>query len=435
MKKVILKILIVLTVLTAFLMNIAATAAIAAVSLNIDAKSCVLVDSASGQVLYEQNPGTLHLYPASTTKIMTAIIALENGDLNRVMTAGSSAVNDIGKDGMNIGIMAGEQLKLEDLLNALLISSANETANIIAENICGTRDGFVALMNKKAQEIGAVNTHFVNPCGSHDENHYTTAGDLAKIARYAMSIRKFREIVAKKSYILPPTNKHSSWNSLYTTNKILMRTPNELFDITGVKTGFTVPAGYNLAASAINSEGMELISVIMGEMDFVNTDKIFQYTEGLLEYGFKNFALQNIDQPGRLVKRVPVVDAGHNAQLDLVTKSGLRAVMPLGESVWNLEKDVHVDTVKAPVKKGDLAGYIEYKNNGALLGKVDIIASESIGRSFQAKVAYFFKGSPVNTIFKRVVTDVLAVLVFLFILRFILRKISKRIRKLRSRRY
>lgn len=166
--------------------------------LNIDSSSYILIDSKSGQVLYEHNADARR-YPASTTKMMTAIVALENAELDRMMTASLEAVNDIGKDGMNIGIMAGEQIDLERLLQALMISSANETANIIAENISGTRKDFMDLMNKRVAEIGAVNTHFTNPCGAHDKNHYTTARDLAAIARHGMTIPKFRELAKEKS--------------------------------------------------------------------------------------------------------------------------------------------------------------------------------------------------------------------------------------------
>jgi D-alanyl-D-alanine carboxypeptidase len=173
--------------------------------------SYILIDAATGDVLAEQNSDSKK-YPASTTKIITAILALEMGDLNQVMTASLAAINDIGKDGSNIGIMAGEQMKMGDLLKALMISSANETANIIAENLCPTRDEFVDLMNKKAVELGAVNTHFENPCGAHEDNHYTTPADLAKIARYAMTIPEFRDIVKMTYYSLPSTNKHRSPN-------------------------------------------------------------------------------------------------------------------------------------------------------------------------------------------------------------------------------
>ncbi len=154
---------------------------VAAETPSIPEGSCILIDSKTGQVLFEKASDAKRLFPASTTKIMTAALALENGKLDAMMTASQEAIYDIGKDGSNIGIMAGEQLSLENLLKALLISSANETANIIAENLCATRQEFVDLMNQKARELGASDTHFVNPCGAHDDNHYTTAADLAKM--------------------------------------------------------------------------------------------------------------------------------------------------------------------------------------------------------------------------------------------------------------
>ncbi|HBN84777.1 MAG TPA: D-alanyl-D-alanine carboxypeptidase, partial [Clostridiales bacterium] len=154
------------------------------------AEAYVLMDAKSGQVLASYQADK-QLYPASTTKMLTAVVALENASLDMNMTATQGAVHDIGKDGMNIGIQAGEILRMEDLLHAMLIVSANETANIIAENISETRESFMDLCNEKAKEIGMVNTHFTNPCGMHDENHYTTAMDLGVLAQYAMKNETF----------------------------------------------------------------------------------------------------------------------------------------------------------------------------------------------------------------------------------------------------
>lgn len=192
-----------------------------AFSLGIEAESCILIDSRTGQVLYSQNADKSGIYPASTTKIMTAIVALENADLDHVMTASQAAINDIGEGGMNIGIMAGEKICFIDLLNAMLVCSANEAANIIAENVASSREEFISMMNKRATELGALNTNFVNTCGIHNSKHYTTARDMAIIARHAMTIPTFREIVKKDHYDMPITNKHEKWNTLYTTNKFL----------------------------------------------------------------------------------------------------------------------------------------------------------------------------------------------------------------------
>jgi len=265
----------------------------------------ILIDASTGEVLAEHDADRQKMFPASTTKIMTAILAIEMGKMDQVMTASAAAINDIGKDGSNIGILPGEEMTMEELLKALLICSANESANIIAENLCPTRQDFVDLMNKKAAELGAVNTHFANPSGMHDENHYTTAEDMAKIARYAMTLEEFRNIAKMKSYTPNPTNKHTVYKEdgstgkiggtvwppvLYTTNKLMQYDDGKSgFIIDGIKTGYTGPAGYCLVTSATSTEDkdMQLISVVMGMKSPGSQTAIRTFTKQLLEYGLK----------------------------------------------------------------------------------------------------------------------------------------------------
>jgi len=420
-------------ILLFFLANISTAAA---QSLDINAISYILIDSKSGQVLYEYNSNKQGVYPASTTKIMTAILALEKGNLDQMMTASQAAIYDIGKDGMNIGIMPGEQMSMENLLNAVLISSANEAANIIAENICSTRQEFVDLMNEKARELGAVKTHFVNPCGMHDDNHYTTASDLAKIARYAMSLPKYREIVKKTEYTLPPTNKHQSWPTLYTTNRLLRSKSNGLFEVNGIKTGYTGPAGQNVVASAVNEEGMELISVVLGVKEITNEKNAFTYSNILLEYGFKNFSLQKLVDANQIIANVPVEGAEEDTLLSLVADNEIKAVLPADSSSWNLSKKEYIKSpITAPVNQGDVLGYIEYEKDGVSLGKVNIVASRSVEMAPQAKLLDTAERTAQNPLFKQVVTIVAIILVLFIALRFTLRRISRQKRRRKYRYY
>ncbi|HHW00472.1 MAG TPA: D-alanyl-D-alanine carboxypeptidase [Clostridiaceae bacterium] len=403
---------------------------VSAEELNFNARAYILVDAKTGQVLYEHNATETRLYPASTTKIMTAILALELGDPDQIMTASKEAVYDIGKDGMNIGIMPGEQIPMRNLLDAMLISSANETANIIAENLCDTRQDFIDLMNEKAREIGALDTHFENPCGAHDDNHYTTAADMAKIAVYAMRNEEFRKIVEKKSYQMPPTNKHDDWPVLYSTNKLLRNSKNELFRVTGIKTGYTGPAGQNLVSSAINDEGMELIGVVMGVMQTTPTENSYTYSEKLLEYGFKNFALQKVIDKNQTVKSVYVSEAEDNTEmLDLVTSDELECVLPIDKSKWNISVNKVIDPqIVAPVQAGQVLGYIECTRNGTLLGKVDIIASKSIEAAPKNDInEEIKKGISQNNTLKNIITIILTLVAIFIIMRISLRIISRRI--------
>jgi D-alanyl-D-alanine carboxypeptidase/D-alanyl-D-alanine carboxypeptidase (penicillin-binding protein 5/6) len=229
-------------------------------------------------------------------------------------------------------------MKLRDLLKALLISSANETAYIIAENLFPDNpQEFVDLMNKRAQELGATKTHFVNPCGMHDDKHITTARDLSTIARYAMTFKDFRDIVGSKDYQLEPTNKHN-WGVLAASNKLFRYKSDYYDEVTGVKTGYTSQAGHNLVSSARNKDGMELMAVVMG-VKVINSDKdVYHSSKDLLEYGFKNFAIQRVADSGQLVKSVPVIDAEDSSSLDLVTQKEFKSVLPLDTSKWNIIK-------------------------------------------------------------------------------------------------
>ena len=418
----------VLAIIAATVLIFNTTAAFAQ-TLNIDALSYILIDSKSGQVLIEHNSLMQGLYPASTTKIMTAILAIEKGTPDQMMTASAAAINDIGKDGMNIGIMAGEQLSMENLLHALLVSSANETANIIAENISPTRQEFVDLMNEKARELGAENTHFVNPCGSHNDNHYTTAADFAKIARHAMTLPKFREIVAKTEFTLPPTNKHDQWPQLFTTNKLLKRTPKELFSVNGMKTGYTGPAGYNLVASGINKDGMELISVIMGEKSPNSSNLIYSDSSSLLEYGFKNFSLNKLVETNKPNGSTTVTGSADTGTLELLSDGEISAVLPIDTAEWNLAKKEYIKTeIEAPVEKGAVLGYIEYSRNGIPLGKVNLIASASVEKAPETRLqttVNAVRNTTDDPLFKRVAFLAAGVLVFFVLLRFILKRISR----------
>lgn len=402
-----------------------------------DAHSYILMDAKTGQVLCEKNADD-KLYPASTTKILTAVVALEKGDLNQMMVASKEAVKDIGPDGMNIFIGAGEILRMEDLLNAMLIQSANETANILAENLAPTRKDFIDMMNEKARELGATNTHFTNPNGMHDDEHYTTARDLSNIARYAMTIPKFREIVSKTSYNMAPTNMHKKWDELYTTNKFLYRTSDYFTKVTGIKSGFTSQAGFNLVSSAVNKDGMELIAVVLGEKDHTKS-RVDNDSKKLLEYGFQNFCAQTLIDAGKAVSNVTVAGAAGTTNVDLVTKSEFACVLPLDSNLWNINFSDNIEPkIEAPVKKGDILGYRAYERNGTELGKVELVAASSVekktaegasGSKSQLAENRQQKSSLLINIIKIVLIIILGLILLRIVLRFISRSIKARRRK------
>lgn len=399
----------------------------------IDAPSYILIEAKTGQVLIEKNSKS-KVYPASTTKILTAILALELGKPDQVMIASKAAVADIGKDGMNIGIMAGEEMKMKDLINVMLIKSANETANILAENLAPTRESFIALMNKKAQEIGTTGSNFVNTNGMHNPDHYTTVSDLSKIASYAMKIPAFREIVLKKEYAtLEPTNKHSKWPVLATTNKLLLYTKyqSEYYtQITGIKTGSTGEAGNCLISSAVNKDGIELISVITGVKSPI-VDSVFAFSKTLLEYGFANYSLKEFVQKDIVYISVPVEGSVNATKLDLVTDRSLSLMLPKDGSLWGITSHETLSlTIEAPVKKGDVLGYVDYVMNSQVIGRVNLIASNDVEKKITEiiveKVQESFKNR-ISIVYYAIPAIVL--ILFYIYIRVILRKKIRKIRK------
>ncbi len=396
--------------------------------LDLDAPAYILVDPKTGQVLAEKNADQT-IYPASITKLMTAIIAVETGDLSQVLTANQEAIDDIGYGGMNIGIMVGEEIPLIDLLHALLISSANEAANIIADNLAPSCRDFLDLMNAKAKSIGAVNTHFVNPSGMHDDNHYSTVRDIARIAMYAYTKPVIRDIVAKRSYQMPVTNKHESWDTLRVTNRLFGYASEYYTQVTGMKTGYTNQAGNNLVSTALNEDGLELMAVVCGVRTTDPNNNVYTISRELLEYGFKNYSLQKLVSKGTFVKRVPVENSRDQTFVDLVTQTGLEAVLPNQKDEWNLKISVRINpSIKAPLEKGEILGYVDYERNGVPLGRVNLIASQSAEEAASVKELISEAQVKVSSAFPRIFKILLYILIGFAFLRFSLKKISRAIK-------
>lgn len=250
---------------------------------SVSAEGAVLVDGSSGRVLYEKNPDK-RLYPASTTKIMTALVTLETldqlglGPDSKVIIPVEAA----GVEGSSLYLKAGENLSLEELLYGLMLQSGNDSAEAIAACVGGSREAFVEKMNRKAEQLGCSGTHFVNPSGLFDENHYTTAGDLAVIAAEAMKRKDFREIVGAKKWASEETDR-----SFVNKNKTVFNYEGG----NGVKIGFTKKSGRTLVASA-ERDGKELIAVVLRDGNWFND------AYALMDYGFELEAAETADGNG-----------------------------------------------------------------------------------------------------------------------------------------
>jgi len=327
------------------------------------AQSAVLMDAQTGRVLYEKNPDK-KLPMASTTKIMTAILAIENGDLNSTVTVSDNAS---GTEGSSIWLGVGEKMKLSDMLYGLMLSSGNDAAVAIAEHIAGSVDKFVEMMNEKAKAIGAKNTHFVNPNGLPAKEHYTTAYDLALISCYAMKNETFRSIVGTET-------KEVTWEGheynrfLRNKNKILWQYEGG----NGVKTGYTKEAGRCLSGAA-NKDGMQLVATVL------NAPNMFPDCMNILDYGFEHYqAYQVVDQSQDLVS-IPVVDG---KQESTVAAPAEDICLPLTKDEYTMiEKRFYYDKLQAPVAENQVVGKIELWLGDKKMKEVSLLAKDPVSEN------------------------------------------------------
>lgn len=262
--------------------------------MRIYSESAVLIESKTGKVLYEKD---MHArkYPASTTKILTAILAIEKCDLSETQVASNAAVNSIKSGYSTANIQVGETFTVGELLNVMIIHSANEAANILAEHISGSMGEFAKLMNEKAKEIGCLDTNFVNANGAHDENHYSTAYDMSLIAQYCMKNETFRKLVTTMECSLPNTELWQEPRVYKNTNSLLISDNRYYYPYcNGIKTGFTTPAK-NCLISSSNKDGFETIAVVLhAESTEEGLSARYLDTINLFEYGYNNYNLDDI---------------------------------------------------------------------------------------------------------------------------------------------
>lgn len=349
--------------------------------LDLTANGIILIEENSGIVLYEKNSKE-KMYPASTTKILTAILVLENCELSDIVTVSSSALEGIPYGYVTAGLYSGEQLTVEDLLYALLLKSANEVAVIFAEHVSGSVEEFSKLMNNKAKEIGCTNTHFVNPNGIHNENHYTTPYDLALIAQYCMKNETFKKIVSTEKYTLPKTNKYAHADrSFENTNALILHNSSYYYEFTtGIKTGYTSEAKNCLISSASKND-VNLISVVLGAGTTSNNKNgRFTDTKQLFEYGFENFGYSQFKTEGDVITTLEIENAtDETKKLDLKIENSLTCFSDLNLDFENLEKNISLnENIVAPISQNQILGTvtyniegIEYKSN--LLASTDVI--------------------------------------------------------------
>ncbi|MBQ1946155.1 MAG: D-alanyl-D-alanine carboxypeptidase [Clostridia bacterium] len=416
---------------------------------DLQASAAILIEKNTGMVVFEKNADR-RMFPASTTKIMTVYLGLLLGDLHQKVTTTATSLM-IPNDSSTIPLAVGEEIIFEDLLYATMVKSGNEGANLIAETIAGNNQAFADLMNQYAVSIGCTDTHFTNPHGLHDENHYTTARDMALIAREAMQNENFRSIAKSTTYTLPKSN-------IYRARSLTCRTYDFFGDpasaayyeyANGIKTGNTSAAGHCFVGSA-EKDGVEFISVVFYTPSY---KACWSDTKKLMEYGFTQYVRTSVSELYQLSPKVLEI-----AKYDLNDES--LGQLPLILNKLNSGADDSIVTLKnrvdylasnfndlvtieyvrdfvAPITAGELMGTLTYYPEVGEPIEYQLIASRSIKRrildfpTLDEIINYSLND---ENPFPRFTVETLALLVLIVLLIYLLVKFIRRLLGIRSKK-
>jgi len=365
---------------------------------NITAKSAILMNAESGEILFEKH-AHIPSYPASTTKVATALYLLgqKKLPLNQMVTVSEDAVklrppdSKEGEyppywnrmDGTKMGIRKGEILPVESLLHGLMLVSGNDAANALAEAACGSVPGFMEELNEYLMSLGCKNTRFVNPHGFHHSEHLTTAYDLALITKEALRIPEFRQIVSSPTYKKPKTNKQAA-GEIASFNALLEGGRHHYPKAIGIKTGYNIPAGYTIVAAA-EHEGRTLIAVLLGcpnkNIRYIEATRLFETAFAEQKKNRPFFGISHL-----FTREIPGAKTPLHAHLAAPLTL---AFYPAEEP--NCKAFVHWNHDTLPIRKGQKVGEIHIKNDkGTLLQKGDIVAVEKVESTFWSKVQGWF---------------------------------------------
>lgn len=390
---------------------------------------CLLLISADNdEIIFEKNAGK-QTSPASLTKVITAIVVLENCEnLEEIVTVPESCIRELDGTGSSLGgLQPGEQLSVYNLLCSLLMQSANEAATTLADHVFdGDREKFISEMNAVASKLGCENSHFVNPHGLDDENQYVTAKDMAVFMKYAMDFPAFEEIVGKMSYVLPATNLQEE-RTIRNTNNLMSSAYADYYCkyVKGGKTGSTSNAGKCVVSTA-SKDGYNYIAVALDspfydvDDDGYNENCAFLDSKEMYEWAFKNIELVAISDTARIVGQVPVKYAKTTDYITLTPAETVYGLVPVGTDSGSLYVELIEETVpeyvKAPVEKGEVICKARVLYAGEPIKEIDVVASMDVERG-----VFVFLGATAKAIFSNwifriaalVVIIVLAVLLFI----------------------
>lgn len=345
----------------------------------ITAKNIYLAQTDTGKVLYQKNSED-KIYPASTTKLLTALLVVENCDLNAKIIISEKAVRSVPNGYVNANLQVGEELTVDQVLHVMLISSANDAANALAEHVAGSIDSFSSMMNTKANELGCTNSNFTNPSGLQEEKHYTTAHDLFLIGKEAIKDENIRKCLTTTKYTLPNTEKYTGTvRTFYTTNYLMNKSLSKYYYkyCIGAKTGYTGNARNCIVAFA-QKDGIELTAVIMGEDA---KGKKFLDAKEMFEYIYENYEEKQIIKKGEIIEKIDITNGTNKTRkVSAIAKDDIKILGERNEDIDSNNKVIEYTKKLAPISKNENIGKLKIEING-IEYKTDIIAEESVEES------------------------------------------------------
>lgn len=399
---------------------ILAPCAEAAPSIDLKCEAAVLADLDTGAILYSSN-GDARMHPASLTKVMTAVVAIDayqNGKvaLGDTVTLSPNLYSDIDGDASSLGLAEGERLTFEDLLYCVIMTSANEPCNAVAEAVSGSISGFLSEMNTMAASLGCTGTHFSNTHGLTDSGNYTTAKDFAQIMRKAMSMPLFAKITATENHTVPATNMAEERQLKNTDSLIMEKSPYYYEYAKGGKTGYTDAAGFCLAAAAQKGE-VRLVSVVLKARSVVLDDgttqtQSFTETKRLFQWGFTNFSYRTVLSTIKPVEEVEVA-LGNGAK-----SVALRAAEPIillvdnDADISKIEYIIRLnvpegEVLKAPIAEGEELGEADVIINGVSYGTVKLLANYSVELDKAKFISSQIQGTLQNGVVKLIIVAII----------------------------
>lgn len=355
------------------------------------AKAVIVYERNSGTMLYTRNPDD-KIYPTSMVKMMTVLVAIENGDLDEKVTVTRKVLNQVPIGILGAGLTVGEEITLRDLLYSTMVESATDSAVVAAAHVGDGIDGFLQLMNEKAAALGCTKTNYSNVHGLHDENTYTTARDVARLTDAALKNAIFREMFCTARYTMSPTNKRTEAWTITTTNNMMNERNSKYYDkrVTGGKTGATDQGGRCLTLTA-EQDGMELLCVVMGAVPTLEANGSlssygsFEESKVLLDYAFANYAFRQVFFDGQSLAQYPVANGANHVVTQAASSVSTVVPKQLEENALRWVYEENGGVLSAPVKKGQELGRVQVWYGSKCLAQTQMVAMNAV-EVYQAPV-------------------------------------------------